>query len=231
MMKLIILLLLPLALFSQNNDFYTEDKSVNLFAFIGEKISIEQTDPDYDCEIHSIEIDSVKGDTLWKMTKIAVMDNAYRATYKVIEPVFNKVLNDTIVFIVYDHYGRPDFENYNHVLLYVSKNQNGSFYHQKYQFDPVYTDKAGNWTGIFIFRNVSDFEDNQKAKNFKIKTNVFDEDITNYNAQYVEIAFPKPFYKIKNNIARPVLGASIEELFRLKKENVFQYRELFVKTE
>jgi len=231
MIRFIILLLLPLAVFSQKknrNDFYAEDESVNLFAFIGEKISIEEFDPNENNKVTKIEIDTITGDTSWVVTTSYCMDRAFNAKYKVVEPFFNKLPGDTVTFTVYDHYGRPDFENYNNVILYISKYDDGvTFYHQKYQFDPVYKDKKGTWTGIFVFRGVMDLRDNSKAKYFKIKTRIFDEDISNYDKQYIEIAFPKPYYKIRNNIATPVLGATVEELFRLKKEGVFKSSNLF----
>lgn len=230
MIRLIILFLLPLAVYSQKknrNDFYAEDESVNLFAFIGEKISIEEFDPNSDNKVKHIEIDTITGDTSWVVTTTYNMDRAFNAKYRILKPIFNKLPGDTVTFTVYDHYGMPDFANYNQVILYISKDDIGKFYHQKYQFDPVYKDKNGIWTGIFVFRSIMDFRDNSKAKYFKIKTRLFDEDISNYDDQYIEISFPKPFYKVKNNIARPVLGTTIQELFRLKKEGVFKSRSLF----
>src|SRR5690606_23900840 len=128
MIRFIILLLLPLAVFSQKknrNDFYAEDESVNLFAFIGEKISIEEFDPNENNKVTKIEIDTITGDTSWVVTTSYCMDRAFNAKYKVVEPVFNKLPGDTVTFTVYDHYGRPDFENYNNVILYISKYDDG----------------------------------------------------------------------------------------------------------
>jgi len=45
---------------------------------------------------------------------------------------FNELQTDTVEFLVYDHYGRPQFEKY--ISFYK---EDGNFYLQKYQFDPV----------------------------------------------------------------------------------------------
>ena len=76
------------------------------------------------------------------------MDNAFDAKYKIIQPVFNDLRTDTVVFKAFDHYGRPAFEKYSTVLLYISKSENGDYYfHQKYQFDPLYKKKNNSWVG------------------------------------------------------------------------------------
>ncbi|KGO91249.1 hypothetical protein Q766_19015 [Flavobacterium subsaxonicum WB 4.1-42 = DSM 21790] len=66
-----------------------------------------------------------------------------------------------------------------------------------------------------------------KIKSFPINTNLFDEDISDYNQEYINIAFPKPFYKIKNNIAKPVLGTTIKSVFEERKQRVFKPKGLF----
>jgi hypothetical protein len=127
-----------------SNDFYLEDKSVNLFAFIGEKISVEEYDPNSNNT--RIKINPVTKDTIKYISLIT--DNAFNVKYKIIKPVFNDLKVDTVEFIAYDHYGRPGFENYNNVILYISKSEKGEYYvHQKYQYDPVRQDKKGNWKG------------------------------------------------------------------------------------
>ena len=124
------------------------DSTVNLFVFVGQKISVNQFDANanYNQPISS-EVDSATGETIVRKRSY-IMDNAFEAKYKVIQSVFNDLRTDTIVFKAYDHYGRPGFENYSTVLLYISKSEDGSHYfHQKYQFDPLYKIKNNYWVG------------------------------------------------------------------------------------
>lgn len=129
----------------QESEFKMEDDSVNLFAFIGEKISVTEFDPNENNT--RIEIDSITGDTIRRMSY--ALDNGFRNKYKVLKNVFNDLKTDTIDFVAYDHYGRPGFENYENVILYISLNKDkGYYYHQKYQYDPVQKTKKGTWKGL-----------------------------------------------------------------------------------
>ncbi|WP_064966747.1 hypothetical protein [Tenacibaculum ovolyticum] len=92
------------------------DESINLKVFIGEKILVNEFDPNKNNE--KKVIDSITGDTI--IRKTYVMDRGFLAKYKVVQNVFNDLKTDTIEFLVYDHYGRPEFENYENVLLYIS---------------------------------------------------------------------------------------------------------------
>jgi|GEM_PF-3153550 len=77
------------------------------------------------------------------------MDRGFNNQYKVVKNVFNNIESDTIQFVAYDHYGRPGFENYENVILYISlSKEKGNYYHQKYQFDPVKKQKNGTWEGL-----------------------------------------------------------------------------------
>lgn len=124
--------------------FQENDEAVNLYAFIGEKIAVMEFDPNENNT--EIKIDSITGDSI--RTVSYVMDYGFKNKYKVVQNVFNDLKTDTIEFVAYDHYGRPGFENYDYVLLYLSLNkEKGYFYHQKYQFDPVQKTKKGTWKG------------------------------------------------------------------------------------
>ncbi len=55
------------------------------------------------------------------------------------------------------------------MLLYISKSDDGKYYfHQKYQYDPLFEDKKGELFGCFTFRTVEDFLINSKLESFKI---------------------------------------------------------------
>ena len=148
-MKTLLTLFLSMLLIeglSQNDpvQFYEENDSINLYAFIGEKISIEEFDPNENSE--QFKIDPKTNDTIrWKSI---IMDVAFNVKYKVLHPVFNDLKVDTINFEAYDHYGRPSFENHEYVILYISKNKDdGIYFHQKYQFDAVIKNRKGRWKG------------------------------------------------------------------------------------
>lgn len=127
----------------QLNDNYSEDKNINLYAFVGKKISVTEFDPNAEQKGETI-VDKVTGEK--NVRKSLIMDLGFRCKYLVVKKVFNNLENDTIDFLAYDHYGRPIFEESEYVLLYISKSSKGNyFFHQKYQFD--YLEK--NDKGIF----------------------------------------------------------------------------------
>jgi len=127
------------------SEFKQQDKSINLYAFIGEKISVTEFDPNENND--EKVIDPITGDTL--IHKNYIMDYGFRARYKVVKNIFNNLKTDTIEFLAYDHYGRPKFENHKNVILYISQNkEKGNYYHQKYQFNPVKWTKIGIWKGL-----------------------------------------------------------------------------------
>ena len=121
-----------------------KDKRVNLYAFIGKKISVEKI------ERHTTKTEKfigLDGDTV--VQKVIHFNQKFKAKYQVLRNVFNELETDTVSFIIYDHYGQPQFENYKNVLLYISfDKEDKNFYHQKYQFDPVKKTKRGNWKGL-----------------------------------------------------------------------------------
>ena len=133
-----------------NDDFYGENKDVNLFAFVGKKISVVEFYPNAE-QVGEKVYDSVSGDTLIK--KSYIMEGSFRCKYRIIKNVFNKMKIDTIDFVAYDHYGNPDFAEYETVLLYVSKSSKGNYYfHQKYQFDYLERNSEGKFYGYVYDR-------------------------------------------------------------------------------
>src|SRR5690606_34046215 len=113
-----------------------------------EIISLEQFDPNSDFDIPlRVEYDSLTGLTT-RYKRAYIMDGAFNAQCKVLQPVFNDLKTDTINFKVYDHYGRPAFESHKTVLLYISLSLDGTHYiHQKYQYDPLVKYNR-HWRGL-----------------------------------------------------------------------------------
>jgi len=143
----LLLLLIILSCDSTKNikttSFYEADDKVNLFAFIGKKISVEISERDTTAIEKFVGID---GDTV--IQKVIYFDERFIAKYKIEKPLFNNFKKDTISFFVFDHYGRPKFEEHEYVILYVSRSEcDDNFYHQKYMYDPVKKNVDGSWIG------------------------------------------------------------------------------------
>ena len=97
---------------SNTGEFVNENDSINLFAFIGEKISVIEFDPNADIEKRQTitkGIDEETGDSVNIVQQHYIMDSGFRCKYKIVKNIFNHLPNDTIEFIAYDHYGKPGF--------------------------------------------------------------------------------------------------------------------------
>ena len=125
------------------SNFYSENKEVNLFAFIGKKISVDEFKRDSNAVEKFVGLD---GDTV--IQKKNYFDKRFKAKYKIEKLLFNRFKNDTISFLVYDHYGRPKFEEYEYAIMYISKSKENNYYLQKYMYDPVKKNEKGAWVGI-----------------------------------------------------------------------------------
>ncbi|MAB48388.1 MAG: hypothetical protein CMC05_07135 [Flavobacteriaceae bacterium] len=166
MKKNLLYCLLVLILFSSCNVFIRkhqtqlleENKEINLYAFIGKRISVTEFNPNKDWK--TLEIDSITGDTIFRI--VYSMDFGFKAKYVVEKNIFNTIEKDTVTFRAYDHYGRPNFENYEYVILYLSKNEEGDYIHQKYQYNPVKPIGKNKWSGLKGETIKSLFEEKKK---------------------------------------------------------------------
>lgn len=181
----------------------------NLFVFVGEKISVEE-----------FEIEVEKGRIL--------MDAAFRARYKVIKQVYNQLPSDTIEFIAFDHYGEPAFSNYEHVLLYVVKADEG-YFHEKYQYSPLYKTKDNSWAAPYDSWDYnhpynSDTTVNPVPIEWKTAPSF---EATNRDLSDLEKYFPHPFYHIDGRTVTAIYGNYLQDLFSLKKSGVLKARGYF----
>jgi hypothetical protein len=184
---------------------FAQAENVNLFVFVGEKISVDAFSPVLPEGSYS-------------------MDNAFKAKYKIIKTVYGKFENDTIEFEAYDHYGIPPFSKYTNVLLYVSR-ENGKWYHQKYQYSDVYLTTDGRWAGAYS----QDYKHEYNKNNTSIApvTISFKDSVSYPIGELQAEWFPRPYYEIKNGRAYVLMGNYVEELFLLKKTGVLKARGLF----
>lgn len=167
------------------DDYYEEDKDVNLFAFVGKKISVIEFDPNAG-QIGVKVYDSISGDTI--IRKQHIMDGGYRCKYVIVKNIFNNPKVDTLDFVAYDHYGSPAFSKYETVLLYVSKSSKGSqYFHQKYQFDYLERNNDEKYYGytydkkqhlnqiVFINKKIASLEELLKKKKDEVFKSLFNE--------------------------------------------------------
>jgi hypothetical protein len=119
-----------------------QSRKDSLIVFVGEMIEVK-----YSPE----KMKEATPDTIIRNGKKVVvrpvtisMDSRYVAKYRMLQIVYGAYKEDTIEFVVYDHYGKPAFSNYKTVLLFVSY-YNGKLYHEKYQFFDVYKTSNDRW--------------------------------------------------------------------------------------
>jgi hypothetical protein len=202
-----------------------QSKKDSLFVFVGEKIEVIKVNEN---PIKETPDTLIEGNDTSYITRVSYsMDGKYFAKYKILKPVYGSFAKDTIEFVSYDHYGTPGFSKYKNVLLYVVLNEEGKFYHVKYQYADVYLAKNGRWASGYKYY---DYRDSANAAvqpekiNFKKQISYKVNDI---EKSEIERWYPKPYYKIKDNKAFVVYGNYIEELFLLKKNSVLKARGFF----
>jgi len=176
-----------------------------LFVFVAQKISIKPAPSENYCNA-------------------LPFDEKYIAKYRIIESVYGGFAKDTIDFIVYDHYGRPEFEKFDTVLLYVAKYCE-NLVHIKYQFSDVYKTADGRWAAAhnpytFGYDYVFDEEDEDEVKPEIIK---FEKPVVfnanNFSELYCKERFISPYYKKDGNTFIAIYGNYVKDIFRFTKEN------------
>ncbi|MDN3691283.1 hypothetical protein QWZ06_02920 [Chryseobacterium tructae] len=196
-------------------------ESENLYIFIGKKISVEEFNPNTKQEKRRTkEVDPETGDTLTVIHHSYVMDNAFHCKYSVMKNLINRLPKETVEFNAYDHYGRPGFEEYENVILYISKNKNGDFFHQKYIYDPVYK-VNGKWLGI-----IKPSHDEKKFKTIDInKDDIIKIALGSCDKICQKMYYPSPYFKIKNGFAYPKKALDIDDIISYRKTVTFKINE------
>lgn len=217
-MRLTALLGTIVIILSLTEKFYCQEKYDSLIVFVGEKISVVDF-PD------STYLDTLvtEGDTI--VTIHTAEDARFIATYKVIQLINGNYIQDTISFIVYDHYGRPAFSKFQNVLLFVRQIE-GKYYHVKYQYFEVYRTKNNRWASPY-----NSFEyDHPNSHTFTVKAeqiqfvDEISNEISGMSKKQIRTIYPKPYYRIEKNKAISVYGNYIEELFLIKQQGVLKAR-------
>lgn len=205
------LLIITLLIFSCNNRNKKVESCMEneghgrMFVFIGEKIEVK-------------ELDYEKGE----------MDSKFTAKYKIIEKICGNYIGDTIEFTVYDHYGRPAFEKFSTVMLYLSEYE-GEYYHEKYQYNNLYKTKDGRWASPYDWLEF-DLDDTLNNPFKPVKIDYLNEvsfSTARLKKQDIRQLYPEPFYKIVDTKAVAIYGNYVPELLEIKKKGVFNARGLF----
>ncbi len=191
------------------SNLFGQDKKQKLYVFVGEKIEVKEFKP------------KVKEGTI-------LMDQAFKAKYKILKNVYGDLKQDSIEFVAYDHYGIPPFSKHKYVLLYIVK-EGENLYHSKYQFSALYKTKENKWAGIYSKYDYGhSFNKNTSIKPEKINFEpIVEIDLKESSKETISKWYPKPYFYIKDNKAIAVYGNYINELFQLKKDGVLKARGYF----
>lgn len=189
---------------------YGVNDNNHLFAFVGEKLSVE-------------EIPYKRG----------AMNNGFKAKYVILKKIYGDFSEDTIEFIAYDHYGTPFFSEFKNVLLYVSADS-GTYYHETYMYNDVYKTGDGRWAGLYAS---SDYKHvyNKRTKIKPVQIDFTPKVIlplkkNDADGRPLVFWYPDPYFKTVGDSAVAIYGNYVEELFALKKTGVLTARGLFEAT-
>ncbi len=179
----------------------------NVYAFVGEKISVQNYDP-------------------YEGSGRILFDHGFKCKYRVIQWVYGTLPEDTIEFEAYDHYGYPPFARYRHVLLFFQMSWD-KLYQEKYQFFDVYRTKSGRWAGCG-----DPYLDNDRiGKGVAVVPLEFEHPVSfaldSSNQEYADVVFKEPWFSCNSDSAVCEMGAYVEDLFRVKRDEVLMARGLF----
>lgn len=186
-----------------------EEENPKLYVFIGEKIKVDYAKRKYYCNRSS-------------------MDFKFDAKYRVIENLYGDYKNDTINFVAFDHYGKPRFSEFDHVILYVAE-YCGSLYHVKYQYNDVYKTKYGKWASPYQGFDYEKLDSLNIKKPIKID---FEKDVTfefgkGTDTLWLQKRFPKPYFETNGFKAKAVYGNYAIDIFEIKKKTTLKKRGYF----
>ncbi len=183
-------------------------RAENLVVFVGEKLSVVERPSDEDPEV-------------------LTLDAGFDASYRVLEVVYGRHDEATIDFVAWDHYGRPEFAEYDTVLLYVARDDQG-FVHHKYIFQPVYSTQGGGWSGCGDpyqgmpeeHRVVVEAVPARFAPEVRFDT-------AGLPPSEVADRYPPEFFEYRDGVAICRAGASVEGLFEVMREGYLAVRGVF----
>ena len=180
----------------------------NLVVFVGRKISVRPFQPPAE-------------------PGTVLLDDAFRARYRVLRVFCGELTSPEIEFEAYDHYGTPAFADFETVLLFVSR-EGRRFVHQKYQFANVYETTDGSWAGC---GDPYQYEPDVHRGRVEAKPRHFKRPVTfsvaGRSEREIRARYPSKFFVRRGKTAICKAGASLEEIFAVKRNGVLKARGLF----
>jgi hypothetical protein len=185
----------------------SSDESQNLLVFVGKQIDVENMPGQHG------------------------LDRQYKAHYQVLQVVHGQYRDSTIEFTAFDHYGFPGFGNYQTALLYVTVRRSWllqpKYFHEKYQYQPVYSTADGRWAGCgdpYYFDEVHRGKIQAQVIDFKPEVTI---DVAKIPPAKVEEFYPKAFFDYRKNAVVCRKGVFLDALFTVKREGVLKARGIF----
>jgi hypothetical protein len=187
----------------------------NLVAFIGEKMSLEE------------QAQKPAEPPRCRDCVAVVIGNAhFVANYRVLETVHGNYRGGTISFDVYDHYGVPAFSRYQTVLLFVSRQPDGSWRHEKYQYFDLYKGTDGEWYGCGDpYRGAPHPGGTVRARPVQFAAPV-SYPLEGMRSDRIALSYPAGYFEIRDGRAYCLMGTPVAELVQAKRETVLKARGL-----
>ena len=180
----------------------------NLVVFVGKKIEIREFTPELD-------------------PGAVLLDNAFRAKYRVLEVFCGQLDTQDVEFEVYDHYGTPHFAEFETVLLFLTR-YGKRLVHQKYLYAPVYETANGSWAGC---GDPYQFEPSVHRGPIRAKRITYRHPVTfsvrGLSEKDIQERYPAAFFKRRGDTVVCHSGALVDDLFRVKRNGVLRARGLF----
>lgn len=156
-----------------------------------------------------------------------LVDAKFMVTYDVLHVLCGPSPLSRIEFEVYDHYGTPAFAEFETVLLYVSRDD-GRWLHLKYLYNPVYEVEDGTWAGCG-----DPYAHEPEVDRGTLRTtparfkNEVSFSVLNLTDEQIGEQYPREYFTRRGDLAICTAGASINDLFAIKRSGVLRARGLF----
>lgn len=195
-----------------------DERTVETLVFVGELISIEPM-------ANPCEEESNRTGTLGCI----IMDELYRARYRVVQPVAGTTSNAEVAFQVADHYGFPAFANTPHALLFVAVTDDGNWLH-KYQGVPMHRTEDGEWAACGeVDRRGVDKALSHRAKPLTFAAPIARRDAVPPDAWERMLPWWKErrdTYRITKDQVHCLKGISVRETYEIVRQGVMKAREV-----
>lgn len=194
-----------------------DEAAVETVVFVGELVSIEPL-PNPCTE---------EAKRTGELTCI-IMDDLYRATYRVRQPVIGQPAAQ-MTFDIADHYGFPLFAHFPHALVFVGLYNDGPWLH-KYQGIPMHLTADGQWAacGEVDYRGV-DGELSHRAKPLTFTQPIASK--STFDKQGWQRLLPvwkeqRDTYQITRGQVHCLKGIPLQETYEIVRQGVMSAREV-----